>query len=146
MHDLSKFDSFLIDHEVYDQNELFWEGIILEIVGDLPHKIQWMNTLQNGEKWRMGNPMFTAYFPTLQRAVRIIQKDKKDTKSPSLRAWISDTVYIENDEETDIWELVIGIVLTQENIEASKYLIRQWIDENNSLASMKEMIASAKVL
>jgi hypothetical protein len=82
----------------------------------------------------------------LQRAVRIIQKDKKDTKSPSLRAWISDTVYIENDEETDIWELVIGIVLTQENIEASKYLIRQWIDENNSLASMKEMIASAKVL
>ena len=146
MQNLDRFDNFLISDEIYDQNELFWKDIILEIAGKLPAKLQWMNTLQNGEKWRLGNPMFTAYFPTLKRGVRIIQKDKKEIKSPALRTWISDTAYIENDEETDIWELVIGMVLTSESLEASKYLIKHWLDENTSLSSMKEIIASEKVL
>lgn len=142
MQDLNRFDSFLKNNEVYDQNELFWEGIILEIAGELPTKLQWMNTLQNGEKWRLGNPIFTAYFPTLKRGIRIIQKDKKEIKSPTLRTWISDTAYVENDQEIDIWELVIGTMLTNENVEASKYLIQKWLDENTSLPSMKEIIAN----
>ncbi len=141
MKELSRFDDFLINAEVYDQNELFWKDIILEIAGELPTEPQWMNTIQNGEKWRLGNPMFTAYFPTLKRGLRIIQKDKKGIKLPTLRTWISDTAYIENDEEIDIWELVIGMTLTEENLEASEYLVKKWIDENTSLSTMKEIIS-----
>lgn len=141
MKELSRFDDFLINADVYDQNELFWQGILLDIIGDLPCNLQWMNTAQNGEKWRFGNPMFTAYFPTLKRGIRIIQKDKKNMKPATLRTWISDSAYIENDTEVDIWELVIGLTLTEENVEASEYLVKKWIDENTSLSTMKEIIS-----
>lgn len=142
MQDLSGFDNFLADIAIYDQNELFWEEVIVEIAGSLPCKLQWMNIIQNEEKWRMGNPMFTAYFPTLQRGIRIIQKDKTDFKFPNLRTWLNGTAYIENEEETDIWELVIALTLTQENVEASQYLLKKWLDENTTLPIMKEVITS----
>ncbi|MCB0558605.1 MAG: hypothetical protein KDD09_06660 [Phaeodactylibacter sp.] len=88
-----------------------------------------------GKKEYDANPIFDAYFPTLQKAVRIIQ-DTPEEGAPDITAWIN---YFEiEDDQPETPELVIAIALSQDSAETARELLRKWLLEGLSKENMEK--------
>lgn len=76
----------------------------------------------NGVSLNDGNPIFQAYFPELKKALHIIQEE------PLLPADFGSWVNVTEVAEEAVEELVVGLVLTEENVERAREEIRKWLD------------------
>ena len=86
------------------------------------------------------NPIFDAFFPSLHKAVRIIQ-DEPETDAPGLATWM-DTITL-NEGQPPVPELVIALALSRETAATARELIRKWVVEGFSEEQMGEVIRGA---
>ncbi|MCO6478804.1 MAG: hypothetical protein J5I94_19375, partial [Phaeodactylibacter sp.] len=89
-----------------------------------------------GQKEYDANPIFNAYFPALQKAVRIIQ-DTPEEGAPDITAWINYFEIEEDQPETP--ELVIAIALSQDSAGTARELLRKWLLEGLSGEEMEKV-------
>lgn len=133
------YPTFLENKRVYNLNQAYWRRLLTDIIKDTDLSFQsYLNPLgANGQKEYDGNPIFDAYFPSLSKAIRIIQ-DVPEDDSNDLSAWID---HIELEEgKPAIPELVIAVTLTQDTASQAQELIRQWIVADVSVVEMKEIL------
>ena len=119
------YPDFLEDISSYQAASDFWHAKLDTLFRELGlSKQDYLNTtMVNGVALQDGNPIFQAYFPELKKAVRIIQEE------PLLPADFGSWVNFTEVEEEELEELVIGLVLTEENVERTGVEIRAWLDK-----------------
>ena len=123
------YPDFLEDISSYQAATDFWQAKLDPLFRELGlSKQDYLNTtMVNGAPLQDGNPIYQAYFPELKKAVRIIQEE------PLLPADFGSWVNVTEVEEEEVEELVIGLVLTEENLERAGEEIRAWLNESSSL-------------
>ena len=82
------FANFLEDKRVYHLAYLFWKSFFQQLTDAANlHYTTYLNT--DGD--RDGNPIFHAYLPDRQRALRIIQVDPAEAaEAVDIKAWIDE--------------------------------------------------------
>ncbi|WP_460914689.1 hypothetical protein [Spirosoma areae] len=101
--ELAKYKNFLSDKELYLQNKKFWGDTIVNL-SEVSFE-EWVTTkFANGEDFFDGNPIFSAFYSSLNKAVRIIQLPI-DRNIALLRVWLDKVNYNDN----SIKELVLVV-------------------------------------
>jgi hypothetical protein len=134
------FPIFLEDESEYDQAVNFWRELFADLLADteLEYKAYLNTTTVNGISLRDGNPIFDAFFPKLNKAVRIIQEEAEGDDALDIGAWLDET---ELESVPDvIQELVISLVLTEETLSLAKRMIDKWVIRDIALEKMKDYI------
>jgi hypothetical protein len=117
------FPDFLEDTARYQAAADFWQAQLATTLADLGlHAQTYLNNITgDGSQLLDGNPIYHAYFPARNRALRIIQEE------PLLPAdygsWVGNTEI----ESQEVPELVISLVLTDENVERALEEIQGWL-------------------
>lgn len=118
----NRYRSFLYESKVYDDLKAEWESFFRISFSEIPFSEWIANRLPNGEEIRDGNPIYSALFEDLQKAVRIIQT--KDNKSePSFVAWKNSTDW--NGHQID--ELVISIQVDKTAFLEAQKIIKDFV-------------------
>ena len=117
------YPDFLEDITSYQAASDFWQAKLDPLFQELGLiKQDYLNTtMVNGVALQDGNPIYQAYFPELKKAVRIIQEE------PLLPADFGSWGHVTEVEEEEIEELVISLVLTEENVERAREVIKVWL-------------------
>lgn len=117
------YPDFLEDITSYQAAADFWQARLDPLFRELELKKQdYLNTtMVNGVPLHDGNPIYQAYLPELKKAVRIIQEE------PILPADFGSWMNVTEVEEEEVQELVIGLVLTEENVERAIGEIHGWL-------------------
>lgn len=136
MKTLSKYKKFLIDKRLYLENQNFWKATF-SANSDKSFEDWSITKYANGEDFFDGNPIASALYPGLNRAVRIIQIST-DEHVPSLRAWIEDVVY----NEKSIKELVIIVQPTDQAYKSVLIMLSLFINETTLKTLHKYIRAS----
>ena len=122
MKKLANYKNFLSDRDLYSQNVNFWKETITTL-SDKQFE-EWVSTkFANGQDFFDGNPIFSALYEQLNKAVRIVQIEK-DTSTPELRIWLENIQY---DNEPIIKELLIVIQPSDRALESSKSIIAAFL-------------------
>ena len=118
------YPDFLEDISSYQAAADFWQARLDPLFRELGlNKQDYLNTtMVNGVALQDGNPIYQAYFPELKKAVRIIQEE------PLLPADFGSWVNVTEVEEEEVEELVIGLVLTEKNVERAGVEILEWVN------------------
>ena len=122
----NRYPSFLDNKRVYNLNQAYWRRLLTDLIKDTDLSFQpYLNpTGANGNKEYDGNPIFNAYFPDLDKAIRIIQ-DTPEEGTVDLSTWM-DQIELE-EGQPPVPELVIAVTLSRETSEKAQELMRQWI-------------------
>ena len=103
MKTLGKFKNFLTSTDLYLENQTFWNDSLMRLSEDV--REGWVSTrFANGEDFFDGNPIASALYQRLGKAVRIIQTAIDSTRLP-VSAWLEKVEY----QATQINELVIVV-------------------------------------
>lgn len=103
MKTLSRYKNFLTNQGLYRENQLFWKDTLASISEEVCE--DWSVTqFANGEDFFDGNPIASALYPNLYKAIRIIQIADNPT-IPLIKAWLEDVEY----NERTVKELVLMI-------------------------------------
>ena len=80
---------FLDDTQIYHLAEGFWKRFFdrYSKIIDSDYQQYLNKRFANGRKFYNGNPIFDAYFPKLNKAVRVIQEEPEN-KEIEIGAWI----------------------------------------------------------
>ena len=135
------FATFLEDKKVFNLAEAYWRRMIISIAKETgaPFKSYINHYDSTGRKEYDANPIFDALFPSLHKAIRIIQDQPETTDAPGLAAWIDSIELYEG--QPPVPELVIALALTKETATAAREFIRQWLVEGLSEGKMKQVIS-----
>lgn len=120
------FGNFLDDARQYRASEAFWEdrwlglGKVLEEQG---WSYPWIST--GSPDCRDGNPIFSAWSPTLRRGVRIIQHEPTRQRV-EIQAW-PDFVGGNYYDRDAVQELVISCALSEAAADWAMSLLRLWV-------------------
>lgn len=120
------FSSFLENKNAFNLSQAYWGRMIKSIAREKGLSFQpYLNPYDGaGQKEYGANPIYDAYFPSLQKAVRIIQ-DTPEEGPRDITAWIN---YFEIEEDQpEMPELVIAIALSQESAGTARELLRKWL-------------------
>ena len=129
------YSTFLEDRRVYGLAKARWQRLFEQLL----YAKQYTFCPFLNEKRMDGNPMFTAYVPAVDRAVRIIQVDPSEAVAEvDIRAWLDQAVMPEREDQ--VMELVIDLVMTKEAEQISQFLIDAWLVQQLSLADMEKKI------
>ena len=122
------FPTFLEDKKVFNLAEAYWRRMITTIAqeANAPFHSYINHYDSKGRKEYDANPIFDAFFPSLHKAVRIIQ-DEPETDAPGLATWM-DTITL-NEGQPPVPELVIALALSRETAATARELIRKWVVE-----------------
>ena len=122
--DTRLYPDFLEGITSYQAASGFWHEKLDPLFQELGlNKQNYLNTtMVNGVALQDGNPIYQAYFPELKKAVRIIQEE------PLLPADFGSWVNVTEVEEEEVEELVIGLVLTEKNVERAGVEILEWVN------------------
>ena len=121
------YEAFLEDEALYDLSVQFWKDLWVEVLAtawaDEEWYTPWVGT--GGPEIRDGNPIFSAYSPTLKRAVRIVQEEPY---KPGLdfQFWLDNTGNPFTDPNS-ISELVIACVLSDAAAAEARNLLPDWL-------------------
>lgn len=117
---------FLDSEESYAEAEQYWESLFDGIIRSMgwTHRPYMQNRFGDGTPMRDGNPIFNAYVPEVDRAVRIIQEAPEDIED--IASWLNHTEW---EDGTSFSELVISLVLTEETEAEALDRIKQWLQE-----------------
>lgn len=133
------YPSFLDNKRVYNLNQAYWRRLLSDLIKDTDLSFQpYLNTISaNGNKEYDGNPIFNAYFPTLNKAIRVIQ-DTPEEGAADLSTWM-DQIELE-EGQPPIQELVIAVTLSRETAAQAQELMHQWIVERRTVREMEEQV------
>lgn len=125
------FANFLEDKRVYHLAYLFWKSFFQRLTSAVNLGFTtYLNTKGDCD----GNPIFHAYLPDRQRALRIIQVDPSETvEAIDIKAWVDQVQLLS--EETTVPELVIDMVLSEEAKVVGQKLIQAWVEAEQELDS-----------
>ena len=120
------YKSFLADESEYHQVEQYWKDIFERIIEPMRYSYQgYLNThFVDGTPLMDGNPIFHAYVPEADRALRIIQEEPEEPVD--FYCWENETDWPDG---TPLSELVISLVLTEETKVQAEEAIRNWLKE-----------------
>ena len=129
------YATFLENRRVYRLAKARWQHLFEQLLSAKQYTFRpFLN-----EKRMDGNPMFTAYVPAVDRALRIIQVDPSEAVAEvDIKAWLDQAVMPEREDRVE--ELVIDLVLTNEAEQISQLLIEAWLLQELSLADMEKKI------
>lgn len=135
------YATFLENRRVYRLAKARWQRLFEQLLSAKQYTFRpFLN-----EARMDGNPMFTAYVPAVDRAVRIIQVDPAEAVSEvDIKAWLDQAVMPEREDRVE--ELVIDLVLTNEAESLSKQLIDGWLVQGLSMMEMERMIDELVVI
>ena len=135
------YATFLENRRVYRLAKARWQRLFEQLLSAKQYTFRpFLN-----EKRMDGNPMFTAYVPAVDRAVRIIQVDPTEAVSEvDIKAWLDQAVMPEREDRVE--ELVIDLVLTNESERISKQLIDGWLVQGLSMMEMEKKIDELVVI
>ena len=135
------YATFLENRRVYRLAKARWQRLFEQLLSAKQYTFRpFLN-----EKRMDGNPMFTAYVPAVDRAVRIIQVDPTEAVSEvDIKAWLDQAVMPEREDRVE--ELVIDLVLTNESERLSKQLIDGWLVQGLSMMEMEKKIDELVVI
>ena len=123
------YNGFLENRRIYNLVEASWRKYFDHISNkNQLHYKTYINNKSRQGKLYDGNPIFSAYFPEVNRAVRIIQV-ASENNSIDISAWL-DKIDLQKDQVLD--ELVIDLALSREAKEIAKDLIEKWVIEKLS--------------
>lgn len=133
------YASFLEDKRIYNLAQAWWGRLLTGLAAE--RKLEFRPYLNprpaSGRKEYDGNPICNAYFPSLDKAVRIIQEAPEEEQA-SLSAWL-DTIEIhETGAETP--ELVIALELSRTTASRARGLLLRWLVEDAEVGVMAEVI------
>lgn len=116
------YANFLKNKGLYTRCQNYWQQQFDElfIAFDIEYK-----TYHEEKEARDGDPIFAAYFPAMQRAVRIVQKPPENNRL-QIEASIRQN-RIDDDASGEIQELIIELVLSKQSANLTRQLVRQWI-------------------
>ncbi|MEM8524120.1 MAG: hypothetical protein AAGG68_05740 [Bacteroidota bacterium] len=122
------FEDFLLDHDIYDANERWWDCGIQFLL--MPYQIEYQPYInakfRNGKKFYNGNPMYNALVSNQKRAFKIIQENPKETDRLVITAWVDS---FENDDDEQIEELTISMILSNKTNKIAQDWIEKWLVE-----------------
>jgi hypothetical protein len=135
------YATFLENRRVYRLAKARWQRLFEQLLSAKQYTFRpFLN-----EKRMDGNPMFTAYVPGADRALRIIQVDPSEAVAEvDIKAWLDQAVMPEREDRVE--ELVIDLVLTNEAEQISLLLIEAWLLQQLSLTDMQKMIDELVVI
>jgi hypothetical protein len=143
------FNKFLENKNTYNLNVGYWRR---KLQNALAQKIELteqpiQNKNERGKSFYDGNPIFTYYAKDKHKALRIVQVDPKELEQfPNmliLDAWIDRRSLVRFTQDTEVNELVISLVLTEESVERCLYTVRLWFDNKLSLTNLEDYILAA---
>jgi hypothetical protein len=133
------YASFLEDKRVYNLAQAWWGRLLTGLASE--RKLEFRPYLNprpaSGRKEYDGNPICNAYFPTLDKAVRIIQEGPEEEPA-SLSAWLDTAEIHEAGPETP--ELVIALELSRATATRARALLRRWLVEDVGVGGMGAVI------
>ena len=115
------YANFLENKGLYTRAQNYWQAQFDELFVAFDHEYE---TYHEQEEKRDGDPIYAAYFPTMQRAVRIVQRPPKD-ETLKIQAHLQQD-HMGSDSKK-VHELVIELVLSKQGANLARQLIRQWI-------------------
>lgn len=136
------FLQFLKDKRTYNLNVSYWRIKLQKALDEkISSKDQFIkNRTMDGVNFYDGNPIYSHYSISKDKAIRIIQEDPIGVVSFSeiklIDAWI-DKIWILNNkhDEREIEELVISVFLTHSSVEKCLELVKAWffggLDKSN---------------
>ncbi len=134
------YSTFLEDKRVYNLVRASWKRSLDRMLGENQIEYRpYLNQYQNGKLEYDGNPIYNAFFPSLNKAIRIIQVADDGESQVDCSAWI-DSIKPEEDKEA-FNELVVDIVLSKESKKMAEELIKHWILDDYSANDMKKAIS-----
>ena len=130
------FENFLADRRLYGRARARWRNYVIELATKKGLSIQkYINDADDFD----GNPIYSAQFPDLNRAIRIVQIDPLEVSDLLvLTGWI-DTIQIKQ-EKQPITELVIHLVLTKETEEIAQEWIERWLVDELTIVDIEQVI------
>ena len=135
------YATFLENRRVYLLAKARWQRLFEQLLSAKQYTFRpFLN-----EKRMDSNPMFTAYVPRADRALRIIHVDPSEAVAEvDIKAWLDQAVMPEREDRVE--ELVIDLVLTNEAEQISLLLIEAWLLQQLSLTDMQKMIDELVVI
>lgn len=91
----------------YDQAVSYWQELFRDLLAETNLTYtSYLNTITvDGTSLRDGNPIFDAYFPGLQKAIRIIQEEPDAENEPEIGAWLQETEITPHQKAYRNWSL-----------------------------------------
>jgi len=117
---------FLEGRQQYAAAEQYWKGLFDQLAEErgYAYRTYINNRFGDGTPMMDGNPIFSAYMPALNRAVRIIQHEPED--KDAIVSWTNDTEW---EDGSPFTELVISLVLTETTADAARKKIEAWLED-----------------
>lgn len=121
------YAKFLEDKRVYNLARASWKRFFDKLAKEMGVSyVSYINQYQGGKPEYDGNPIFSAYVPALNRAVRIIQVAPGEG-GEEITSWVDTIVLHEGQPEVE--ELVLDMVLSRTAREQAGELVKRWLGE-----------------
>jgi len=143
------FEQFLENKKTYNLNISYWRKKLNKaLLEDIQLKDQPVqNKNEHGKNFYDGNPIFSYYSITKNKALRIIQENPKELavypETLKLDAWVNSLVLPLQGEELEIKELVISIVLTPDSVRKCIQTVGFWLDNSLNETNIETYILAA---
>ncbi|MDX2072693.1 MAG: hypothetical protein SFV55_29935 [Haliscomenobacter sp.] len=130
------YANFLEDRRVYGLAKTYWKRFFDQLAA--ANGFSYRPYINDANDYD-GNPIFSAYIPDKNRAVRVIQIDPNELEDNTLTtAWMDTIELVEGQAAID--ELVIYTVLTVETRVKCVALIEEWVLGEVTVEEMKRRI------
>ena len=137
------YADFLENKRAYNLAQASWNRLLSSLLREHGYTYTpYINQMQNGEKEYDGNPIFSAFIPEIERAIRIIQV-APDEEGDDISAWIDDIELGKKTKKTK--ELVLDLKLSKEAKMLAKYLIGKWIMKQFDAATLDRLLEETNV-
>ena len=134
------YKDFLNNKRVYNLTQGSWRRLLNSLLKDLGYTHQpYLNEFQNGKKEYDGNPIFNAYIPEINRAIRIIQVSPKE-EGADISAWIDDIELNGKSKRKTTKELVLDIKLSKKAKYTATELMKAWIQKQLDASSIDNLL------
>ena len=142
------YQQFLTDKNIYNLNVSYWR---VKLQKALDKKISTKDQLiknknDKGKSFYDGNPMFSYYNPSKDKAIRVIQEDPTSIETyfdiNLIEAWITKIFIIDsNKEEREVPELVISLFLTSSSVDKCVQLAKEWFSGDLTKSNIKSRLS-----
>lgn len=130
------YADFLENKRTYNLAQGAWKRLFSSLLQEYGYTYTpYINQTQNGKKEYDGNPIFSAFIPEINRAIRIIQV-APDDDGDEISAWIDD---IELKEK--VKELVLDLKLSKKAKSTARDIIKAWLIDQLDNVTLDQLLA-----
>jgi len=133
------YANFLTNKRVYNLAQAYWKRLFDRLAKACGFAWSpYINQMQGGKKEYDGNPIFSAYVVSKNRAVRIIQAAPEEG-SMEISVWV-DSIELK-DGKSPVPELVMDVVLSPATKDLAEKLVEGWLAEGWTEKEIQKMLA-----